>query len=378
MLSLRVRRMLWGIYILIALWVMVLLPMAQSYALNTHGNARFLGMNLAHQIMFVMRVSKNVARALGWHQLVHLYYSDNGPLARDPMTHSAWPYWGAAWAIWGLGLFWVLVVFFSSLWFVRTFFFAGVGAAKPQPPPATVLGLTASSTTMAGLWSAIPFLWPRVNLAGYSYYEQDKFTGEHLIQRAVAATGAAVFFAWLGVPRGVTSILTLLAAGFCLLAILSFREGKQLTNQARIDERADAAHQRDLDERLLFLEAQRQTPKRDLEHQITVLTLQQNHERRLKNLDRLHQRLLLEHRQPHELQLKSFDLTLALAQLVAVAKSENAYDKFQAIFDRLDKKQQVMEQDIRNRNLSDDEKEARIEALRADLAALSQQLVRQL
>lgn len=127
------------------------------------------------------------------------------------------------------------------------------------------------------------------------------------------------------------------------------------------------AHQRAVDEQERLLDTLRRRESWALEHEF-----------RMKELERVHQRLLVELRQPHELSLKAQELTLALAQMVSIAKSEDKFEKFQAIFDRLQRKTDQMTDDIRRRDLDPEEKQERIDAVTREITDLAQRMVREL
>lgn len=374
----RTWRLFWGCYILFLVGVVVL-PILQSAALNSGGTARLFGINLAPPITFLARTSSQMGKTMGWESLANLYYGPDGPIVRDPLYHSAWPYWGAPLLVWGLGSILLVAVLLITLRFVRHFFLpAGEVVAMPaQPDPLTPIP-PASTTMIGGIWQSLPFLWSPIDTRGLTAHDVDIQTGARLSQRGVLCAIAAAIVGAIGVSRSFTSPLVWVAVVLLILAILTLKEGTSLSRTAHLEARHDAAVQADLERQLIVLEASRQTPARDLHHQIEMLTMQQTHERRIKNLDRWHQRLLLDRRQPHEVNLKAMDLSLALAQMVAVAKSENKFDQYQKIFDQMQRQTDKMTADIQRRDLSDEEKADRVAEVTKSVVELAQRMIREL
>lgn len=139
-----------GIWIAI-LGVLVALPALQSLALNTNGNATLLGFNLAPAIERITYWSSQIGKALGNSLIEGAYYRSIGPLARDPYTHSAWPYWGApllAWLLVGLIALAVLI-FLAVLFAVLGIRFGAQGPSAHTAGAAGGTGATGGSSGQA-------------------------------------------------------------------------------------------------------------------------------------------------------------------------------------------------------------------------------------
>lgn len=180
----------------------------------------------------------------------------------------------------------------------------------------------------------------------------------------------------MGMGNGLHSFAVWLGAALLIFGVMTLKTGSELSSFARHDARTSLSLQSELDEKLILLEAGRQSPIRDLQHQLDVMDAQQRHELKMKKTDRRHQRKLLAQRQPHEIVLKGMELTLLLGQLVSIAKSEDKFEKYETIFNRLQVTTDRMTEDIKSRTIDDDEKMERIEAVRKDLAQFASKMQR--
>jgi hypothetical protein len=95
---------------------LVLLFGLQGALINYHGRASMLGIPVGDAVDIVTRVASEIGRFIGWDDLKSIYWYSEGPAHRDPMTHSARPYWLGVIFAWVA--VWVAIV--ALVWLVKS------------------------------------------------------------------------------------------------------------------------------------------------------------------------------------------------------------------------------------------------------------------